>query len=87
MHTTPQHDLQTIIAQAIKEAIAQAIAEKQLSLPAPANDLMRAKDVANILGTTLQAVYRLASENELPHAKIGGALFFSRNEITNLTKK
>lgn len=43
--------------------------------------LLRASDVADHLGWSLQRVYRMAAQKRIPHVRIGRGIFFEGSEL------
>lgn len=49
--------------------------------------LMTVEDVASYLKVAVQSVYRWASQEKIPHLKVGGSLRFDPNEIQEWLNK
>jgi excisionase family DNA binding protein len=61
--------LSEVVAQAVRDALAQAEAEEMAASAAPR--LLTAPQVADRLQTNVQAIYRLAREGSLPAVVLG----------------
>jgi excisionase family DNA binding protein len=43
---------------------------------------MHVKDVSEHLGISMSTVYMYVRKNDIPHIKIGGKLYFTKNDLT-----
>ena len=50
-------------------------------------NLLRVNEVAEMLRSTPQTVYRLTRNNELPHIKIGGMILFNEDTLNDYLQK
>ena len=50
-------------------------------------NLLRVNEVAEMLRSTPQTVYRLTRNNELPHIKIGGMILFNEDTLIDYLHK
>ena len=50
-------------------------------------NLLRVNEVAEMLRSTPQTVYRLTRNNELPHIKIGGMILFNEETLIDYHQK
>lgn len=51
--------------------------------PPEPSDRIRLEEACNITGLSKAAIYKLTHEKNLPHAKFGSRLIFSRRQLTN----
>ena len=62
------------------KAIAKQVAEELAGM----NDsLLNISKVAEMLGKSKQAIYKMCQRGQLPHHKQNGSLFFSQRELEN----